>query len=92
MTMYNSLHPKGNFDRLYLPRKDGGKGLLEVEDIVHIATASLQRYAKSSTGRLLSSLATMEDDEINEPEVDLKRQKRMERKENWKDKHYTDNF
>jgi len=60
--------------------------LLGVEDTVHIALASLQRYVKSSTERLLSSLATLEDDEINEPEVDLKKQTRMERKESWKEK------
>ena len=41
MTMHNSLHPKSNVDRLYLPRNDGGKGLLGVEDIVHIATTAL---------------------------------------------------
>ena len=86
MTMHNALHPKSNVDRLYLPRKDGGRGLLGVEDTVHIASASLQRYVKCSTERLLSSLATLEGDEINEPEVDLKKQKRMEREESWKEK------
>ena len=86
MTMHNTLHPKSNVDRFYLPRKDGGRGLLGVDDAVPIASASLQRYVKRSTERVLSSLATLVDDEINEPEVDLKKQKRMERKESWKEK------
>ena len=81
MTMHNALHPKRNVDRLYLPRKDGGRGLLGVEDTVHIATASLQRYVRKSTERLLSSLATIEGDEVIEPDGDLKQQKRMDRKE-----------
>ena len=46
---------------------------------------------KHSTERLLNSLATLEDDEINEPEVDLKKQKGMEKKAG-KKKHYTNNF
>ena len=86
MTMHNALHPKSNVDRLYLPRKDGGRGLLGVEDTVHIATASLQRYVRKSTEKLLSSLATIEGDEVIEPDSDLKQQKRMERKESWKEK------
>jgi len=92
MTMHNGLPPKSNVDRLYLPKKDGGRGLLGVEDTVHIALASLQRYVKSSKERLLSSLATLEDDEINELEVDLKKQKRIERKENWKEKALHEQF
>ena len=62
----------------YIPkvmsRRDGGRGLLGVEGTVHIATDSLQRYVKSSTERLLSSLTTMEDDEFIEPEGDLRKQ------------------
>ena len=88
MTMHNALHPKSNVRKvtLYLPRKDGGRGLLGVEDTVHIATASLQRYVRKSTERLLSSLATIEGDEVIEPDINLKQQKRMERKESWKEK------
>ena len=86
MTMHNALHPKSNVDSLYLPRRDSGRSLLGVKDTVYVASASLQRYVKRSTERLPSSHATLEDDEINEPEVDLKKQKRMERKESWKEK------
>ena len=92
MTMHNASHPKSNVDKLYLTRKDDERGLLGVEDTVHIATALLQKYVKSSTERLLSSLATIEDYEIGEPEVDLKKQRRTERKENWKEKAQHEEF
>ena len=92
VTMYNSLHPKSNVDRLYLPRRDDGRGLLGVEDTVHIATVSLQRCAKSNTEKLLCSLATVEDDEIIEPEVDLKSKRGWKGRKAGKKKHYTDNF
>ena len=70
MTMHNALHPKSNVDRLYLPRKDGGRGLLGVEDTVNIAKVSLKRYVNNSTERLLSSLRIIEDDEVIESEAD----------------------
>ena len=30
--MYGELHPKSNVDRLYIPRKEGGRGLISIED------------------------------------------------------------
>ena len=92
MTMHNALHPKSNVDRLYLPRKDGGRGLLGVEDTVNIAKVSLKKYVNNSTERLLSSLRIIEDDAFIESEADAKKRKRTERKENWKKRHCTDNF
>ena len=86
MTMHNALHPKSNVDRLYLPRKDGGRGLLGVENTVNIAKVSLKRYVSNSTERLLSSLRIIEDDAFIESEADAKKRKRTERKENWKEK------
>ena len=75
MTMHNALHPKSNVDRLYLPRRDGGRGLLGVEDTVNIAKVSLKRYVNNSAERLLSSLR------IIESEADVKKSKITERKE-----------
>ena len=82
MTMHNALHPKSNVDRLYLPRKDGGRGLLGVEDTVNIANVSLKGYVSNSTEKLLSSLGTIEGGEVIESETGLKRRKRTEKKEN----------
>ena len=31
-TMYGGLHPKSAVDRLYLPGKDGRRGLIAIED------------------------------------------------------------
>ena len=44
------------------------------------------------TERLLSSLATVEDDEINEPEVDLKNKHEWKGMNAGKKKHYMENF
>ena len=42
MTMHKALHPKSDVDRLYLPRKEGGRGLISVEDTVIYAIAGLE--------------------------------------------------
>ena len=34
MTMYGALHPKIDVDRLYVKRKEGGRGLMSVERCV----------------------------------------------------------
>ena len=33
-TMYGGFHPKPDVDRLYVPRKDGGQGLIAIEDLI----------------------------------------------------------
>jgi len=33
MTLCNALHPRADVDRLYVPRKKGGSGLLSVSDV-----------------------------------------------------------
>ena len=86
MTMHNAIHPKSNIDRLYLPRKDGGRGLLGVEDTVNIAKASLKKHTNNSTERLLISFRIMEEGEVIESEADMKKRKRAEGRESWKDK------
>ena len=77
--MHNALYPKSNVDRLYLLQKDGGRGLLGVEDTVNTPEVSSKRYVNSSTEPLLSSLRVMGEDEVIESESDLKKRKRVER-------------
>ena len=35
--MYGALHPKSDADRLYIPRKEGGRGLISIQDCVELA-------------------------------------------------------
>ena len=43
-TIYGRLHPKFDVDRLHIPRKDGGKCLIALEDCVELAVRGLQEY------------------------------------------------
>ena len=53
LTMHNGLHPRSAIDRLYIPRKDGGRGLANAGDTVILAKISLEDHIKKSDKRLL---------------------------------------
>ena len=48
MNIYKSLHPRSDLDRLYVPRKKGGRGLRSPEDLVLIENTSLTEYVNNS--------------------------------------------
>ena len=53
LTMDNGLHPRNNVNRTYIPRKDGGRGIMCIEDTVILAKIGLERYVKESKERLI---------------------------------------
>ena len=46
MNMHRALHPKDSVERLYLPRKEGGRGLLSIEDSIDLAILVLENYVQ----------------------------------------------
>ena len=44
MTMHKALHPRDDVDRLYVPRKEGGKGLASIENSVDASIQRLEDY------------------------------------------------
>ena len=47
-TIYGGFHPKTDIDRLYTPRKDGGRGLIAIKDCVELAVRGLVVYVYGS--------------------------------------------
>ena len=43
-TIHGALDPKSDADRLYIPRKEGGRGLINIEDSVELAIRGLEVY------------------------------------------------
>ena len=43
-TKYGALNPKSDVDRLYISRKEGGRGLISIEDCVELAIRGLEVY------------------------------------------------
>ena len=50
-TFYGALHRKSDVDRLYIPRKEGGRGLISIEDCVELAIRGLKVYVHGSEER-----------------------------------------
>ena len=46
LSMLKILYPKADVERLYNPRKDGGRGLIDVETAFKTATIGLDHYLK----------------------------------------------
>ena len=84
LTMHNAHHPKSNVERIYIPRKEGGRGLLNVEDTVNTAILGLEEYVVDSNERILSAARNIE--EVTETAKGFKKRKKNERKNNWKEK------
>ena len=54
-TIYGTLHLKLDVDRLYIPRKEGRRGLISIEDCVELAIRGLEVYVHGSEKRLIQS-------------------------------------
>ena len=53
--MHRGLHPRSSVDRLYIPRVQGGRGLLSVKDCVELERSNLFDYAANNSKRLLKT-------------------------------------
>ena len=53
--MHRGLHPRSSVDRLYIPRVQGGRGLLRVKDCVELERSNLFDYAANNSERLLKT-------------------------------------
>jgi hypothetical protein len=47
LTIYEQHHPGAGIDRLYVPRKEGGRGLMQVEGAYIAETLNLVEYVES---------------------------------------------
>ena len=62
MTMHRALNPKSDVARIYLSRKERGRGLISVEDIAKLAILGLERYALTSEEVLLIAARKVDGD------------------------------
>ena len=84
-TIYGVLHPKSDVDRLYKPRKEGGGGLISIEDCVELAIRGLEVYVHGSEERLIQAARGDKIDGLEAASV-LKRSKKEKRLEDWEEK------
>jgi hypothetical protein len=53
LTIHEQHHPRADIDRLYVPRKEGGRGLMQVEGGCIAETVSLVEYVESKEDPLI---------------------------------------
>ena len=54
--MHKALHPRDDIDRLYISRKEGGRGLASIEDSVNAWIQRLEDYIQKHDGRLITDI------------------------------------
>ena len=56
MTIHKALHARDDVDRLYVPRKEGGRGLSNIEDSVDTSIQRLEDYREKHEGGLITAI------------------------------------
>ena len=55
-TIYGAIQPKSDVERLYIPRKEGGRGLISIKDCVELAIRGLEVYNHRCEERLIQAV------------------------------------
>lgn len=61
LTMHGIHHPKADADRLYIKRRNGGRGLTELEAAYDIAIVGLSSYIEQGRDKLMKMVKRHED-------------------------------
>ena len=65
ITMHKALHPRDDVDRLYVPRKEGGRGLASIEDSVDTPIQRLEVYIETHERGLIMAIRNNTDNTID---------------------------
>ena len=75
MTMHKTLHPRDDVDRLYVPRKEGGRGLASIEDSVETSIQRLEDYKEKHERGLITAIRNNTDNTIDNRMTKTRKQK-----------------
>ena len=79
MTMHKALHPRDDVDRLYVSRKEGGRGLARTEENVDAWIQRLEDYIQKHDGGLIKAIR-------NDTDNTMDNRMTITRKQNWEGK------
>ena len=85
MTMHKALHPRDDVDRLYVSRKEGGRGLGSIEDTVDASIQQLEDYIEKHERGLITTIRNDTNNMIDERMTTTRTQK-------WEGKQLYDRF
>ena len=72
--MYKTLHPRDDVDRLYVPRKERGRGLARIEDSVD-TFIRLEDYIEKHERGLITAIRNNTDNAIDNRMTKTRKQK-----------------
>ena len=79
MTMHKALHPRDGVDRLYVPRKERGRGFASIEDSIGTSIQWLEDSLEKHKGDLITAIS-------NDTDNTMANIMTITRKQKWKEK------
>ena len=79
MTMHKALHPRYDVGRLYVSRKEGGKGFASIEDSVDASIQWLEDYIEKHIGGLMTAIRNDTEHTMDNRMTINRKQKREEK-------------
>ena len=73
--MYKALHYRDDVDRLYVSRKEGGRGLAIIEDSVNASIQQLEDYIQKHDGGLITVIRNDNDNTMDNRMTITRKQK-----------------
>ena len=84
-TIYGAWHTESDVERLFIPRKEGERGLISIEDSIELALRGLEVYVYGSEDGMIYAARGDKIDGLEAASV-LKRSKKGKRLEDWEKK------
>ena len=84
MTMHKALHSRDDVGRLYVSRKEGGRGLASIEDSVDASIQRLEDYIEKHEGGLITTIRNDTDNTMDN--------RMTTRKQKWEEKQIYGRF
>ena len=75
MTIHKAFHPREDVDRLYVSRKEGGRGLGSIKDSVDASIQRLEDYIKKHERGLITTIRNDTDNTIDDRMTTTRKQK-----------------
>ena len=94
LTIHGALHPRSNVSHLYLPRREGGRGLIIVEDAINTEERNINVYNSARARNIILLKAVWKRKNVDEIETPKEYEERMKRKrtEDWSGKQLPGEF
>ena len=85
MTMHKALHPRDDVERLYVSRKEGGRGLASIDDRVDASIQRFEAYIQNHGGRLITAIG-------NDTDNTMDNRMTIRTKQQWEEKQLNGRF